>query len=471
MVLQTMNPTEVVVAGGGPAGMIAAIAAARTGAKTLLVEQGGSVGGLAVVELPLLSFHNNREERIVEGIPLQLIERLEEMNAAAEVRNTAVGPPRGRGSLKYNARAIRCDPEALKYAALEMLHEAGGELLLHTYASDVVMAGEAVAGLVVENKSGRVVIPAERIVDCTGDGDVAARAGAPFEKGRPDDGSMQPMTPFFLLSNVDAERAMEAGAVVKRPWEVVDSEVWQERCRTYSVRLESWKEEMRRDIPEYADLLTGFGAADQNGDGVWFCGNMIHIPAMDATDGQELSRAEFQGQRLVWRMVQFLRRRVPGFEGCHLVMTFPQIGVRESRRIRGEYRLTYDDVVEGRRFDDVVALCGYRVDIHGYDGGPVYNEPERGTQVKDYGSYDIPYGCLVPQRVENLLVAGRCISGTHEAHASYRVMGTCMATGHAAGTAAALSTGEGVSPRGLDMELLQQTLLAQGAYLGERFAS
>jgi hypothetical protein len=170
-------------------------------------------------------------------------------------------------------------------------------------------------------------------------------------------------------------------------------------------------------------------------------------------------------------MVQFLQRHVPGFEACHLVMTFPRIGVRESRRIQGEYCLTYEDVVEARRFDDVVTLCGYRVDIHGYDGGPIYNEPERGTQIKDYGSYDIPYRCLVPERVDNLLVAGRCISGTHEAHASYRVMGTCMGTGHAAGTAAALSVREGVSPRQLDVDLLQKTLLQQGAYLGERFAS
>jgi hypothetical protein len=145
--------------------------------------------------------------------------------------------------------------------------------------------------------------------------------------------------------------------------------------------------------------------------------------------------------------------------------------VRETRRILGDYYLTYQDVLQARRFDDVVALCGYRIDIHGYDGGPKYHEPESGTQVKDYGAYDIPYRCLIPRQAENLLVAGRCISSDHVAHGSLRVQGTAMGMGHAAGTAAALSTQEGLAPRNLDARQLQETLLQQGAYLGDRFES
>jgi ribulose 1,5-bisphosphate synthetase/thiazole synthase len=461
---------EVVVAGGGPAGVIAAIAAARTGARTMLVEQNGFVGGLAVVGLPVHGFYNNREEQILKGIPWELEERLKKMDAAAEVRNIAVGPPRGRGGPKFNARWNVHHPEAFKYVALEMLREAGTELMVHTCVSDAVLEGDAVVGLVVENKSGRVVLSAERVVDCTGDGDVAARAGALFEKGQPADGGMQPMTPMFVMSGIDLDRAEQAGVAAKRPFEIVGSDFWRSRCRAYNVQLEGWQPELQQEIPEYGELLTQFGIWDF-GDGVCYCGNMIHIPRLDASDGEDLSKAEFDGRRLVWQLTQFARNRLPGFEGSHLVGTNARIGVRETRRIMGDYCLTYRDVVEARRFDDVVTLCGYRVDIHGYDGGHKYHEPETGTQVKDYGAYDIPYRCLVPRRVENLLVAGRCISSDHIAHGSVRVQGTAMGMGHAAGTAAALSAQRGLSPRNLDARWLQETLLQQGAYLGDRFQS
>ncbi|MCL4466884.1 MAG: FAD-dependent oxidoreductase [Chloroflexi bacterium] len=466
MTVQLRPKYQVVVAGGGTAGVVAAIAAARTGARTLLVEHSGFVGGVAAMGIPFHGFYNNSEDHIVKGIPWEIVSRLREMDACADIRNIGVGEPRGRGSLKFNARWVVYHPEAYKYVALEMLREAGVELMLHTYVSDVIVEDGALAGLVVENKSGRVAIPASQVVDCTGDADIAARAGAPFERGRPGDGATQPVTPLFILSNVDIER-MEKAGVHRWPYEAIGSEAWRSTCACYNIRPDRWADDLHRDIPQFAPILKQFNMWNL-GDGVYYAGNMLHIPKVDASNADELSRAEVDARLMVWRLVQFAREHVPGFENTHLVSVAASIGIRETRRIVGEYALTYDDVIEARRFDDVIALCGYRVDIHGYDGGMVYNEPERGTQVKGLGSYAIPFRSLVPKLVDNVVVAGRSLSASHEAQGSARVMGTCMAMGQAAGTAAALSAQRNIAPRRLDVRLLQDTLRQQGAYLGER---
>lgn len=169
---------------------------------------------------------------------------------------------------------------------------------------------------------------------------------------------------------------------------------------------------------------------------------------------------------MVWRLAQFLRQQVPGFASAHLVATAAQVGIRETRRIVGRSTLTYQDVVEARQPEDAVALCGYRVDIHGYDGGRTYDEPSRGTQVSGYGAYGIPFRCLVPQAVDGLVVAGRCLSADHEAQGSCRVIGTCMATGQAAGTAAALACRAGCGPGDVPAAALRAALQRAGAILG-----
>jgi hypothetical protein len=465
MTVGISKPWDVVVAGGGPAGIPAALAAARAGARTLLVERHGAVGGNATMGFPLHGFFNNREERIVDGIPWELVGRLKAQDAAAEVRNVGVGEPRGRGSLKFNARFVVSRPEAFKAVSLEMLREAGVELMLHTWVADVLLDGSRVAGLVVENKAGRTVIPAGLVVDCTGDGDVAARAGAPFERGRQGDGGLQPLTPLFTLSGVEMDRVEPASRIVW-PYEVVGSGAWRAGCRGSTVRLEPWSHLLQAELPEFAPLLQQFNVWEL-ADGVSYCGNMLHLPGLDASRGDHLSQAETAGRRMVWQLAAFLRRHVAGFENAHLITTAIQVGIRETRRILGEYVLAYDDVVDARRFADTIALCGYRVDIHGYDGGTIYNEPPRGTQVRDYGSYGMPYRCLVPRAVDGLLVAGRCVSATHEAQGSCRVIGSCMAMGQAAGLAAALSAWQGRTPRELSVPVLQNALRRQGARLGD----
>jgi 2-polyprenyl-6-methoxyphenol hydroxylase-like FAD-dependent oxidoreductase len=455
--------TQVIVAGGGPAGIVAALAAARTGASTLLIERNGFVGGEAATGLPLLAFHDNRDQPIVKGIPWEIVTRLVDNKAASEVRNTE--PPPGQHF--FTSRIIAIDPEAFKYVALQMLQEAGVELLLHSQVSDVVLNGEALNGLVVENKSGRVVIPANRVIDCSGDGDIAARAGVPFEKGRPGDHAMQPLTLMFILGGIDLDKALEGNAVRLRR-HALGPQPWKSHYRSFSFDLTPWAEELGREFPEFRGKLRRFSGWSL-GDGIVHGGNFLHIPWVDGTDAKQLSQAEVKARMLVWRLCQFLRERAPGFENAQMISTMGHVGVRETRRIMGEYCLTYEDVLEAKQFEDVVTLCGYFVDIHDYSGGPDFLNPSKGDVIKEGGAYDIPYRCMVPKIADNLLISGRCISATHEAQASLRVMGTAMGLGHAAGTAAALSLQAKVSPRDLNVQQLQQMLLRQGAHLGDRF--
>jgi ribulose 1,5-bisphosphate synthetase/thiazole synthase len=467
MAVQTLQKRDVVIAGGGPAGIIAAVAAARNGANTLLIEKSGYVGGVAATGLPLLSFHDNRGERIVSGIPWELITRLKNSEEAVVVRlagaSSSTGGVQGsalyEGGAVFSANSVPVRPEAFKYMAWEMLKEAGVEILLYTYVTDITRSDGRVTGLVIENKSGRQEIPAECIVDCTGDGDVAFLSGASFEKGRRGDGVTQPMTMLFALGGIDLDRAEAEEVAIRRNTEVIDSDVWNSFYRKYDIVLNKWKDRLLKDFP-HSGVDKGF-ILRYWGDGVCYGGNMLHVPYYDASKGEELSKAVVEGRSLVWNLARFMRDNVPGFEHAHLINTF-DMGVRESRRITGDYTLTYEDVIEARRHEDDVALNGYFVDIHDYDGS-WFHMPKKGTQIKDYGSYGIPYRCLLPKDIDGLLVAGRCLSTTHEAHASARVMGTCMALGQAAGTAAALSVAGNILPRALDIQKLLETIEAQGA--------
>lgn len=336
-------------------------------------------------------------------------------------------------------------------------------MLFYTSVHDVVMDGEDIRGVVAHNKSGSRLLLARVIIDTTGDGDVAFLAGAPFEKGRKPDGVMQPLSMMTTFGGVDLERAVDH--FNHRRAEAIDPLPGHSKYMHFSLPLDEWTEDIKREFPEIAPFSSFQGNALYKG--IINGTTATHIAKVDATNTEQLSRAEVLSRSVAIRLAEFLRRRVPGFEECFVLRNSPHIGVRETRRIMGEYCLTYDDVVDAQKSEDVVVLGGFYVDIHNYEGLSGGEVPPKGVLIKDQGSFDIPYGCFVPLKVENLLVAGRCLSASHEAMAAARVMGTCMGMGHAVGTAAALAIQEGATPRQLDVSKLQQVLLRQGAYLGE----
>jgi glycine/D-amino acid oxidase-like deaminating enzyme len=442
--------TDVLVVGGGPAGIGAALGAAAAGAEVVLAERYGFLGGNATAALvmPLMSFHTQRAafeqpgatklfptdhgpgEPVVAGALAKLLSRLVQAGGA-------IAPSLETGY------TVPFDPELFKLVALELLDEAGVRLLFHAFASDVEH-GPA-HGVVFATKSGPVVIRARVVVDCTGDGDVAARAGAPYEIGREEDGLVQPMTLMFRM--VRFEQAAFATYVRAHPeqWRGVHG-LWD------LIRQAAAAGEL--DLPR-EDILF-FGTPHEGEVSV----NSTRVMRALGTDVFDWTRAELESRRQMRQIAAFLRRYVPGFEHAYVAQSGVHTGVRETRRIVGDYQLTAEDVLGARKFEDVVARGAYPVDIHNPKGsGTVLKRLPPGE------AYDIPLRALLPQGVEGLLVAGRCLSGTHEAHSSYRVMPIVMATGQAAGVCAALAAERDVTPRAVPVADVQAALIAQGADL------
>ncbi|MFJ6071509.1 FAD-dependent oxidoreductase [Streptomyces sp. NPDC093065] len=447
---------DVLVVGGGPAGFAAAVGAADAGADVVLVERYGFLGGNATAALvmPLMSFHNEHRqaafteagdtsrllptdhgegEPVVAGVLWQLLDRL-----------------MGRGGcLPPSAKTgytVPFDPELFKLCLLEMMDESGVRTLFHAFASGALPLDDGSGRRVVfETKSGPVVIDAGVVVDGTGDGDVAAACGAPYEIGRPEDGLVQPMTLMFRVA--DFARPDFAAYVREHPdqWRGVHG-LWdliEEARANGELRLP------REDILFFATPHPREIAV-----------NSTRVNRVLGTSVWDLTRAEYTARHQLAQIDRFLRTRVPGFEESYVVQSGTHVGVRESRRVLGDYQLTGHDILAARTFPDVIAHGAYPVDIHNPRGsGTVLKRVPRGS------FYDIPLRCLLPRDTDRLLVAGRCISGTHVAHSSYRVMPIAMATGHAAGVCAALTVRHGRGPRGLPYRLVQRELLRQGARL------
>jgi glycine/D-amino acid oxidase-like deaminating enzyme len=442
--------TEVLVVGGGPAGFGAALGAAQAGAKVVLAEKYGFFGGHATAALVtiLMSYYNEIEppapateitllppdhgggEPIAAGVLARFVERLVEAGGAlAPSASTGYTGP--------------FDPEVFKLVMLDMLDEAGVEFLLHSFASSV-LGGQKVEGVVFEGKSGPLVVRARAVVDCTGDGDLAASAGAPFEIGRAD-GLVQPMTLMFRMAEFERQAFIRYVREHPDQWQGVYG-LWD------LIRRATAAGEL--DLPR-EDIL--FFATPHPGE---VSINSTRVTGVRGIDVWDLTRAEAQARRQMRQIESFLRRYVPGFERSYLAQSGVQMGVRETRRILGGYTLTAEDVLEARKFDDVIARCCYPMDIHNPAGtGTVLKRLPPGE------AFDIPLRALLPREVDNLVVAGRCISGTHEALSSYRVMPTSMATGHAAGVCAALAAQRRVSPKQLETREVQRELLRQGANL------
>ena len=412
-----MRRAQVMVAGGGPAGLAAAVAAARNGADTLLVERYGFLGGMATAGL-VNPFMSNRigHQELVTGLYTELVERLKRAGG-------------------YGGRtADAFDVEAFKFVADDLCQEAGVRLLLHAWVGEPTVRESRITRVTVEDKSGSEQVAADIYVDATGDADLAARAGVPCEKGREGDGLAQPMTLNVQIGDVDVPE-MPDRAEINRHWNAA-------------------KERGEVTNPRENVLLFFTPAAGV----VHF--NTTRVVQCDATNADDLTAAELEGRRQARELLAFLRKHIRGFHHARIVAMGAQIGVRESRRILGEYVITRDDILRGRKFRDAVARGNYPIDIHSPTGaGTVIERPPEG------GYYEIPFCSLIPQKIENLLVAGRNISATHEAQAAVRIMPLCMGMGQAAGTAAALCSELGIKPRDLNAARLRRRLIQQGAYL------
>lgn len=418
---------DVVVVGGGSAGSTAAIAASRAGARVLLVERSGRLGGTGTAVLDTFyGFYTPGENRkVVGGIADEIVEALTAEDAAF-VRPNTYG---AGGGVTYS-------PEVLLGVWDRLLSEAGVTILFHSLVIDVVQNNSAdeVTSVLIAGKRGMARVTAKYFVDASGDADVCTFAGVPFdgaETGEP----VQALTTTFRLAGVDDERS-----------------------RSFP------KEELFARMAEGArsglyDLPRQEGSIHRTPVAGVSLANMTRVEGVDPTDPWQLSRAEIEGRRQVREYVRFLQNEVPGYEQAKLVGLGMQIGVRESRRIRGQYRLTEDDVLSARKFDDAIASCGAPIEDHSGGTDTLWK------YIPDSGTYDIPYRVLLPTGLVNVIVAGRCLSSTHDAHASARSIAQCMAMGQAAGTAVAIALNDDSRLEEISISTLQNQLVHDGAIL------
>ena len=440
---------DVVVIGGGPAGLAASASAARHGAKVLLVERYGFLGGMGtaggVTNFAGLYGRKNGEMRqVVHGVVDELIARIEALGGLNAPQDGMQGRIRVRS---YDISSLKC-------AADQMLVGSGVQILFHAWAAAVLMQEERIQALIVETKSGRMAIRACRFIDCLGDAGVAHFAGVPYEVGDGQGSGLYPTT-MFRVGHVDADKALKAVGEFKAI-NTLMAQAQLDKPGHYRFPREGAILRPQKNATEWRANVTQIASAQGH--------------AMDATNAQQLSDGELEGRRQITDYFQFLRHEVPGFASASIVDIAAQIGIRESRRILGQYVLTGEDILSASRFDDAIGINAWPMELH--TAGkiewhfPRNLEATAGRRESTEGRVynDLPWRMLVPTKVDNLLVAGRCASMTHEGQSAARVSGACFAMGQAAGTAAAMVS-QSQTLADIDVKALQVTLKRDGAYL------
>lgn len=421
---------DVIVAGGGPAGVSAAVSSARQGAKTALVERYGILGGM------LTSGHVQPILGFAEGRTMydEMISLLGEGHESERI-------------ITRNGPEIGVDVEEAKYKLLKLAVDEGVDVYLQTPVADVIVENGVLCGIKVLTPEGIKVMTAKAFVDSTGDGFVAARCGCPFEIGREADGKCQPVTLEFTLSGIDEKYGFTCFGG-SDPVTLPDGRRYSEVC----------KEACKNGIlPENVSIVRIHKTLYKGERNI----NATQYNGCNTLDPKDSTKADLALREQIPVIIDFLKKNAPGFENCTLKSTGSTLGVRETRRFIGDYVISDTDVENGARFDDVVVhKAWFLIDIHNPTGG---GQAEKHSQPAT--PYDIPYRSLLPKNVDGLLLSGRNISGTHRAHASYRVMGVALATGQAAGVAASLSAKYGCVPRRLDYKHVQAALMEYGAKL------
>ncbi|NLZ70458.1 MAG: FAD-dependent oxidoreductase [Clostridiaceae bacterium] len=442
------DPWDVIVAGGGVSGCMAALAASRQGARTLIVEQYGFLGG-ALTNAgvgPMMTFHAGKRQ-VVTGLPQELIDRMTEKGGCAGHIEDTTG---------YASSITPFDAEVLKLTLDEMMLQSGVEVLFHACLTGVEKDGETIRSIHVQTRGGELELKGTVFVDATGDAALSFLAGADVRQGRDADGLCQPMTANLKVRCVDIER--------------VKTEI---RNKPHNFNIKDLSSLDRAPMLAMAGYYEEFNAAKAAGeistereDVLLFetvrpgevIVNTTRVIRLNPVDAWELSRAEIEGRKQAHELIRFFRKRCAGFEQAELISTGVQIGVRESRRVMGEYLLTAENLLFSKEFEDSVALGGYPIDIHNPAGAKTDT-----THLKPGQYYFIPLRSMIVKGIDNLMVCGRCISATHEAGAAVRVTPIAMGMGQAAGVAAALSAKENGKLRELNVADVQETLEAMGA--------
>lgn len=427
---------DIVVLGGGPAGILAAAAAGRTGRSTLLVERYGFLGGAATAAgvTNFCGLHANvhgEHKRVVHGFASEFIDRIDRLGGLNAPHLSLAG--------KITAQAY--DTSAYKVAADEFLAASGVRLLFHAYGVGMARRSDReIDAVLIESKSGRHAIRARMFIDCSGDGDLSAWAGAPFEIGDATGNMLYPST-HFRINGVDPVKA-------GRAWEIIPKLMEEAAKRGHRFPRKGALVRPQKNPIEWRANVTQI----KNADGT----------AVSGIDVEQLSEGEIQGRRQSWDVFEFIKEVTPGFENSYIVDIAPQIGIRETRRIVGEYVVTEADILGCASFADSIGVNGWPVEAH-VPGSVVLKFP---PIPESRGFNQLPYRMVVPKGVDNLFVAGRCASMTHDGQSSARVSGPCFVMGQAVGTAADLAMRAGVTPVAVDVQKLQQQLVTDGVYLG-----